>query len=468
MLATISAMLQPMVCMTPAESGGDWCNTEVKSLHSYLRAVKFEVKANGSLIDRSTRRQQHEVRGLVRDCESFLVELEQSLSKYKSLKSSNPRVTDKLRFTSGKQSDIEKRIASHGTRLDRFLTSLQIRSLARIEEHNEDQAIFNQKVIERFNNLKEEVRTGKRDPSIFTDQNGWLALEKELLEDDDVTEIDVEESSDITRWLEDIRANGGVVKPQYDVADEERYVNDGEAAPTHHDPPSRDPLNPSPSHSERHNSDVADQPSNIENGIKQSYERLHIPHPKDKLSCQDTIKQTQPTMVVTALSSPSSGESEHGSTTPISCDGLERGIRPGGASVQTENDTNATRNSTGHHQLGQLPEDIDTAKPSIVEEVVQEISVTEESKDVSYVTKPLLVSVEKLFSGSVIGTDILRKGEDGCDERLPLDVVIRRSHTNGSRLYFLNKGNSVNGVFQNLVLVVEAISLILHGLNPPF
>jgi hypothetical protein len=431
--------------------------------------VKNEVKANGSLIDRSTRRQQHEVRGLVRDCESDLKELDQILSKYKSLRTSNPRVRDKLMFTPGKQFDIEKRIASHGIRLNQFLTGLQTRSLARIEEHNGDQAIFNQKLLERLDSFEEEMRIGKRDPSIFTNRNGWLALEKELLEDDDVTEVDLEKCRpDITRWLVNIRANGGVVKPQYDVADEERYVNDGEAAPTRHDPPSRDPLNPSPSHNERHNSDVADQHSNIENGMEQSYERLHILHPNDKLACQDTVKQTQPTMIETALSSPSSGEGEHGSTTPISCHSLEGEIRPGGALVQTASDTNATRNSSDHHQLGQLSEDIDTAKPSIVEEVVQEISVTAELKDVSYVIKPLAVSVEKLFSDSVIRTMILRKGKDGYDERLPLDVVIRRSHTNGSRLYLLNKGNFVNGVFQNLVLVVEAVSLILHGLNPPF
>jgi hypothetical protein len=181
----------------------------VKSLQSHLRTLNIEFASPTSLVHRASLAQQRELQTLAQACKSDLRELKQLLSRYNSLQTSNPRTRDRLTFTSSKQLEIKAKITTHTERLNQFLNGLHVGALARIEGHVETHTVSFEDIKRRLDAIHEDVLAGKRDASIFMDQDG-CALEHELL-DDDITEIDVETNKrEITSWLTQIRTSGDI------------------------------------------------------------------------------------------------------------------------------------------------------------------------------------------------------------------------------------------------------------------
>ena len=181
----------------------------VKSLQSHLRTLNIEFASPTSLVHRASLAQQRELQTLAQACKSDLRDLKQLLSRYNSLKTSNPRTRDRLTFTSSKQVEIKAKITTHTERLNQFLNGLHVGALARIEGHVETQTVSFEDIKRRLDAIHEDVLAGKRDASIFMDQDG-CALEHELL-DDDITEIDVEiNKREISSWLTQVRTSGDI------------------------------------------------------------------------------------------------------------------------------------------------------------------------------------------------------------------------------------------------------------------
>ncbi|KAF2870362.1 hypothetical protein BDV95DRAFT_462761, partial [Massariosphaeria phaeospora] len=154
--------------------------------------------------------QQEELQSLLRSCRTDLRDLQRRLTDHKSLKGSDPRTLDRLTFTTGRRDEMKIKLIRHGEKLNLFLTQLHTGSLARIEQ-NEERTILQLGDIRaelraRLIALHEDVRAGRKDPSLLTDIRNWDSLEKELI-DDNITEVDVEDNKDaICDWLAELQA----------------------------------------------------------------------------------------------------------------------------------------------------------------------------------------------------------------------------------------------------------------------
>ncbi|KAF1995341.1 hypothetical protein P154DRAFT_624036 [Amniculicola lignicola CBS 123094] len=184
--------------------------TEVKSVRSSLRGIQTELENPNSILNRANSTQRRELAALVTTCNSDLQDIDKELVRFRTLRKNGAPRWDKLRFTPNKQADIRTKVSRHSERLNRFLNGLQTDSLGRIEENTERHVLSFAEIRTRLDAIHQDVLNRKRDASVLTDMDGWVALEQELLGEDDVTEVDVETNkSEIVEWLEYVRGRDG-------------------------------------------------------------------------------------------------------------------------------------------------------------------------------------------------------------------------------------------------------------------
>ncbi|KAF2491158.1 hypothetical protein BU16DRAFT_621803 [Lophium mytilinum] len=125
------------------------------------------------------------------DCDTDLRTLERLLTKYGSLKSSNPRTRDKMGFSPTKVHEIRVKLSKHTEKLNFFLTQMNTSALGRMET--------------KLDMLREDILRGWKKTSMFGIAEDLTMLEKELL-DDEITEVDVElNRGPIMEWLRPTR-----------------------------------------------------------------------------------------------------------------------------------------------------------------------------------------------------------------------------------------------------------------------
>ena len=175
---------------------------EVLSLHTAIRELHDEVDNKDSILNRAGFGRKQELDGLMRNCSDVLGQLEQLLTRYRSLGTKHKRTWDRLKFGSEGLQEIRSKLMFHTSALTLFLTSLGTGSLGRIEKKLDD--------------LASEIRAGQHEPSLISlcneedtsDGNGaWRVLIDELSEDFSRVEIEAHKE-EITRYIRDLLLRG--------------------------------------------------------------------------------------------------------------------------------------------------------------------------------------------------------------------------------------------------------------------
>jgi len=197
----------------------------VKSLRSHLETLNTEFVNPKSLVHRSSTKQKRELGDLLLACKDDLYDLDDELSKYKSLKTKNPRIRDRITFSTNKQASIRANIATHSERLSRVLDGLHISALGRIESQVESQMWAFHEINSKLDALYEDNRFGRRDPSMVASTDDWI---KQELVDDNITEADVELNREyIAACLERIRAHGHAAGKLQGPAESREQLDNG-------------------------------------------------------------------------------------------------------------------------------------------------------------------------------------------------------------------------------------------------
>ena len=174
-------------------------------LQSELHELSDETSNPNSLIHRCSKSQRDELKVLLKSCKSDLRDLDKTLPKYNSLKTADPQTRDRVLFSADKQREIRLRISTHSDRLNLFLTHLNSGTLGRIEATQEIHTNAFGEIKAHLRSIHEEVRAGKKDPTLLTSMEDSGTLESELV-DDNITVVDEESDKDkIREWLQRIR-----------------------------------------------------------------------------------------------------------------------------------------------------------------------------------------------------------------------------------------------------------------------
>ena len=160
---------------------------EVISLRTAIQELQDEAENNDSILNRAGIGRKKELDVIMRNCAEVLRELQQLLTRYKSLGTKQKRTWDRIKFGSEDVQEIRDKLMFHTSALTLFLTSLGTGSLGRIEKKLDD--------------LAADIRAGHHEPSLITscdednpldDQdNAWRLLIRELSEDFTREEIEV-------------------------------------------------------------------------------------------------------------------------------------------------------------------------------------------------------------------------------------------------------------------------------------
>jgi len=178
-------------------------------MQSYLRALSDEAENPSSSFSRLTGTQQEELRKLLDDCRTDLEELKTTVARYKSLGKTNPRTRDRMGFTKTKQAAIRDGIRSHSDRLQRFLNAATIGTVSRIEAHTESHVWSLAEIRARLDGIHDDIRAGRRAPTILTDLDGLLEVEDEILQDG-TSDVDVDLRSEISDWITRVRVHSDI------------------------------------------------------------------------------------------------------------------------------------------------------------------------------------------------------------------------------------------------------------------
>ena len=207
---------------------------EVLSLHAAIRELQDEVDNKDSILNRAGVGRKQELDGLMRNCSDVLGQLEQLLTRYRSLGTKQKRTWDRVKFGSEGLQEIRSKLMFHTSALTLFLTSLGTGSLGRIEKKLDD--------------LASEIRAGQHEPSLISlcneeDTSGgnsaWRVLIDELSEDFSRAEIEAHKE-EITRYIRDLLLRGDLDErcpsPEF-ITEEHRTI-----APSLASKPEEDPL----------------------------------------------------------------------------------------------------------------------------------------------------------------------------------------------------------------------------------
>jgi hypothetical protein len=157
-----------------------------------------------SSLQRLSPTQQGELKARLDECKSDLRDVKKVLHQYQSLDTNDPRFRDRLAFTTGKQSALRERISTHSQRIQQFLSVINIATFSRIERNTEAQLVSLSEILARLERMHGDLLSGKQDPSILQGISAVTAVEKEILRDD-VTEVDVDLSHVVSRWLNQVK-----------------------------------------------------------------------------------------------------------------------------------------------------------------------------------------------------------------------------------------------------------------------
>lgn len=145
----------------------------------------------------------------MKGCKTDLKDLEKTLVKYRSLKTADPRTRDRFRFTAEKQIEMKAKLSTHAERLTLFLTHLNAGALGRIEAAQASHTNSFGEIKAKLESIHNDVRSGRKDPTLLSSMDDWGTLEQELL-DDNITEVDVELNKDmIGEWLKQMQIDKG-------------------------------------------------------------------------------------------------------------------------------------------------------------------------------------------------------------------------------------------------------------------
>ncbi|KAL9122372.1 MAG: hypothetical protein Q9187_001072 [Circinaria calcarea] len=175
---------------------------EVLSLHTAIRELQDEVDNKDSILNRAGVGRKQELDGLMRNCSDVLGQLEQLLTRYRSLGTKQKRTWDRVKFGSEGLQEIRSKLMFHTSALTLFLTSLGTGSLGRIEKKLDD--------------LAAEIRAGQHEPSLISlcneedkpeQDSAWRVLIDELSEE--FTRVEIEAHKDeIKRYIRDLLLRG--------------------------------------------------------------------------------------------------------------------------------------------------------------------------------------------------------------------------------------------------------------------
>ena len=175
---------------------------EVISLHTAIRELQDEAENKDSILNRAGLGRKQELDNLMRNCSDVLNELEQLLTRYRSLGTKHKRTWDRVKFGSEGLQEIRSKLMFHTSALTLFLTSLGTGSLGRIEKKLDD--------------LAAEIRAGQHEPSLisicdeedkFEQDSAWRGLMSELSEEFSRDEIEAYKG-DIVRYIRGLLARG--------------------------------------------------------------------------------------------------------------------------------------------------------------------------------------------------------------------------------------------------------------------
>ena len=157
---------------------------EVISLHTSLRELQDECEDKDSILNSNQEDKKRTLNVLVQNCIEVLKELQQLLTRYRSLGTNQKRAWDRVKFGSEGIQEIRNKLMFHTSSLTLFLTTLETTSLRRMEKKIDD--------------LAAQIRAGCHEPSIVSlcddadvleQENSWRLLLNELSDDFSMDEI---------------------------------------------------------------------------------------------------------------------------------------------------------------------------------------------------------------------------------------------------------------------------------------
>ncbi|KAI9690361.1 MAG: hypothetical protein M1822_009323 [Bathelium mastoideum] len=135
----------------------------------------------------------------------------------------SPRARDRLGFSTDKQTEMKNRLSTHSDRFNLFLTHLNSGALGRIETNQEIHTVAFGEIKSKLDSIHEDIREGRKDPSLLSNMGDWGALEQELV-DDRITEVDVELNKDeIAEWVKQTCGEDEVNRREENARDMSRF-----------------------------------------------------------------------------------------------------------------------------------------------------------------------------------------------------------------------------------------------------
>ncbi|KAL9089754.1 MAG: hypothetical protein Q9165_005548 [Trypethelium subeluteriae] len=205
-------------------------DVQAVALHTVLRELEEEADNPKSLINRSGKSKRTELSRITSGCYNTLKELENLLTRHKSLGTGNKRLRDRINFSNADLQHIRQSLTMNTGVLNSFLLSLNSGSLGRIERKLEES------IETKLDQIIRDVRSGNKDEELLSvadddltdDEKAepWEALEDELSEEG----IDRETVKKHKPWIEAQLHQRLIHDSSQDEADENKEDSSDEAS----------------------------------------------------------------------------------------------------------------------------------------------------------------------------------------------------------------------------------------------
>ena len=175
---------------------------EVISLRTAIQELQDEAEESNSILTRAGSRRKRELESIMKNCTDVLRELQQLITRYRSLGTQQKRTWDRIKFGSEGVQQIRDKVMFHTSALTLFLTSLGTGSLGRIEK--------------KLDELAAEIQKGQHEPSLSNicdednlaeQRNAWNLLMTELSEEFSKVEIE-SHKADIKSYIQGLIEGG--------------------------------------------------------------------------------------------------------------------------------------------------------------------------------------------------------------------------------------------------------------------
>lgn len=183
----------------------------MKSCQFTPHSVSFEDEAQNeySILNRAGKGRNKELNNVVQICTEVLRQLEDLLTRYRSLGTNQKKAWDRVKFGDEDIQIIRNKLLLHTSTLTLFLTSLETGSLDRIEKKLDD--------------IAAEVRAGQHESSVISAVNNdpgpsqseaWRFSSKQLAEDFSREEIEAYKKS----YIKELIARGALQEQAVSVS----------------------------------------------------------------------------------------------------------------------------------------------------------------------------------------------------------------------------------------------------------